>query len=535
MIKLNSKIIFLLFFCLFLISTYFYKDYGISLDEKFNRQYGIVNFKYILDFFNLAYPKNVDLSNILNLEGYFDNFYGAFFEIFNFIFVEIILNKKETNEIFHLRHLINHTFFLISLFSYYLILEDIFKNKIYSLLGVFFVYTSPRIFADSFYNGKDIIFLSFFIITFFFGIKLFKKINLKYIIFFSLFSALSINLRFVAIYLPFLFCIFLILDDKFKIKYFFLIFFLTIFFYYIITPFLWTNTLQNLYVIFSHSINFERMENFHTLFLGKQTKIQYLPDSYLPIIFFATSPIFLSCLGIIGFFFILQNVLKNLLNLDKSKLNNNLWKNDKEFKLLFCFTTLFIPIFFYYVFDSIIYSGWRHFFFLYPFFVIFALNVFLKISDKLKGNIIFIIIIILPLLENLNSLRKFHPYEFTFFNILFEKKANELFDIDYWGVANLYYLKKIIKSNPEKKIIKVANASLMDLELSSLLLDKTKKEKLIFLGQNYKEADYIISNFIYEVNIKYDNKYSIPKNFIKIDELKVGNIMINQLYKNINK
>ena len=102
--KLNSKIIYLFIFIFLCVSLLIYKDYGISIDEKWNRDYGIINFKFILDYFKLNYPEQFDFKNIENLNTYFDKFYGAFYEIINFIIVEIIFKKKTINEIYYLRH-----------------------------------------------------------------------------------------------------------------------------------------------------------------------------------------------------------------------------------------------------------------------------------------------------------------------------------------------------------------------------------------------------------------------------------------------
>ena len=47
----------------------------------------------------------------------------------------------------------------------------------------------------------------------------------------------------------------------------------------------------------------------------------------------------------------------------------------------------------------------------------------------------------------------------------------------------------------------------------------------------YDKADFIINNFQYETNPRYNKKYTIPKNFTKIFEIKRGNIIISETYK----
>ena len=53
----------------------------------------------------------------------------------------------------------------------------------------------------------------------------------------------------------------------------------------------------------------------------------------------------------------------------------------------------------------------------------------------------------------------------------------------------------------------------------------------MLLGQEYKNAKYIYSNNISEVNKKYNDKYNIPKDFFKIYEYKTEGIIIYAIYK----
>ena len=48
-------------------------------------------------------------------------------------------------------------------------------------------------------------------------------------------------------------------------------------------------------------------------------------------------------------------------------------------------------------------------------------------------------------------------------------------------------------------------------------------------------VDYIFTNYIYKSDKRYSNKNEIPKNFKKIKELKIGNVLIYTLYKAENK
>ena len=63
------------------------------------------------------------------------------------------------------------------------------------------------------------------------------------------------------------------------------------------------------------------------------------------------------------------------------------------------------------------------------------------------------------------------------------------------------------------------------------MLPANLKNKIIIAGQEYQNADFILNNNIFEINPKFDDKYSIPKTFEKYLSLKKGNILINEFYK----
>ena len=70
------------------------------------------------------------------------------------------------------------------------------------------------------------------------------------------------------------------------------------------------------------------------------------------------------------------------------------------------------------------------------------------------------------------------------------------------------------------------------LPLESLkLLDKRNSDKLQIIGQNYKDADYVYTNNVSEVDKNFNDKYKIPANFIKMDEFILDGIIVYQVFK----
>ena len=61
--------------------------------------------------------------------------------------------------------------------------------------------------------------------------------------------------------------------------------------------------------------------------------------------------------------------------------------------------------------------------------------IFKMFKNKIYKTFVFTIFIV-ALITNIVNLIKLHPYQNIYFNFLVEKRANELFEIDYWGLGN---------------------------------------------------------------------------------------------------
>jgi hypothetical protein len=216
---------------------------------------------------------------------------------------------------------------------------------------------------------------------------------------------------------------------------------------------------------------------------------------------------------------------------------SDIWKSEKEKFILFNFFLFFLPIFLIIIFNSTLYSGWRHLYFIYPSLIILSLSFFdfirIKYRNK-KINKALILLSLFVILNNFYLIVKFHPFQYIYFNLVFVNKADKLFELDYWGVANKHALQKLYQTDLNNRKILLGSASLVDLELTKKILKDEIKDKIILTGQNLKDVDYIFTNNYYGINHKYVKKYKIPQNYSIFLETKKGNITINQIYKKNN-
>ena len=129
------------------------------------------------------------------------------------------------------------------------------------------------------------------------------------------------------------------------------------------------------------------------------------------------------------------------------------------------------------------------------------------------------------------TLIKLHPFQNIYFNLLVEKKANNLFEIDYWGLGNAHSINKILNELNETERVSVKTASFSDLKYSRYIINNKKINNIDFTGTSEINSDYIFTNYTYESSPKFEKKYFIPENYKKVYTLKRGKIIINEIFK----
>ena len=541
-VYLNKKIVldylvpFFIFLIFFVIGLNVYKDYGISFDENLHRENGRLYYYFLKGFFiNLDLSEKVFVSDIKTAIQEFEFWHPVFFDMIVEFYIDL-KNITAIEEIFFIRHLFNFLFFLVACYFFYLILLKIFENKIYVYLGVLFLFFSPRIFSESFYNCKDIIFLSVTMVFIFFSIKFFEKKSYLNAILFGIFSALAFVIRLPAI--VYIFATYLMFflqtmdDEKFLIiNYKFLIISLltTIIFVYIFWPFLWIDPFNHL---FSY-LKFTRMiPNIQNYYLGEYFYYKDSPWHYNLIWIIVTIPISITIFFTIGFFKMLINAIKNLLLADQK--NHKFWKSKKEM-LDYYFLMITLLLFIIKIKFGVDYDGWRQIYFLYPFIVLIALNGVYYVNSKLKFNRIVNVIFLALFLELFFLtfwIYKYHPHQYVFFNPFFKNLVVGKMERDYWSVSNRSALEFIGKTDNRNKI-KIATISFASLENSLQIMNKNDRKKLLIV-RDLNHADYVIDSYRKEWN-KPSSFFNLFKTkFKKIYDLKIDDNVINSIYKREN-
>lgn len=527
-----------IFFSYFLIGLSIHKDYGINWDEQASRNYGFISGDYVLE---KILPENMydkifnEITNNkfkekiaekkapkLTDKNFKERAYGVTFEL-PAALLETILNINEKNDVYKFRHLLVFLVFFVSVIFFYKLCFLITKKTLISLLFTSLLVLHPRIFANSFYNSKDLVFLSYSIISIFYGFKILNKDNFKNFFLFSFSTALAFGLKIIGIFILYSFSMIYLFKKNFafKKKILNIIVFssLTLIFTYILWPYLWESPIYNFISAIELFTNYSWFSEIP--FGGKIITSDNLPWNYIPIFFIISTPFYILVIILFGLaIYIFQIVI---------------FIKKREFRLIlenfFILQIFLIPLFFSIINKSTLYDGWRHFFFMYPILLIVVINSFNSskfLGEKLYEKILIIFIVLGSLSQTIWNYKN-HPFQNNYFNKLFYDKPNTLFESDYWGISNKYLIDEMLKYKKEGKIYYRYETS--NFKLSLDILDKKTKERFIEYDDTSQTKEYFL--FILKRFKNFDEKtfQNLRENNKIISEVQVDGVIINGLYK----
>lgn len=526
-----------------IIGLSIYKDFGIGIEEHFQRKSGFYWLNYFLEFTNFDLLKNSaqekynqikTIANLVDIETHLN--YGILFD-FPMALFETIFNF-EGKSVFESRHLVNFLIFFISGIYFFKIIKIRFNNSLISLVGVSIYLLLPKSFGSSFFDSKDLFFLSILTINYYFYVKFEINRNKLNLFYFALFSAFSTSSRIFGLIVPISFIIiefFYLINAKslkrVKFTIIYLLFF--IFSLFIHWPYLWMLVADFNYYLEPFSVR----SDLKVLFDGFYYNSQNLPIIYIPKLIFFSTPILIVILFSLGFLYILKRIYIRIINIKSDDFKQDLWRGLKEKIDLFFLLNISIILFHYFSFYPNLYGGWRHYIFINFFISFFSVYGFYTSLNYLNINTKKIIYtIMLFFLSNLiYNLYKYHPYQSYYFNNLVDENSKINFQIDTQSLSRVDALEFILKNSQNKNKIFISTASWTPLEDAKYFIDKNNWNKLVFLGtSNTNNADYIYSNHFYEVDININNKYKIPSNFSILKELNIDGSRIYTIYKRTN-
>ncbi len=164
-------------------------DYGVAHDETTQRRIGYASLNYILGDEDAL------------IESHSDRYYGVAFEI-PLVAVERLLRLEDARAIYLSRHLLTHLFFLAGGFFAWLLAYRLFGSRLVALLAMLIFLLHPRMYAHSFFNSKDLPFLSMFMVALYLAHRAFRRDSVWAFALFGVGAGLLANIRIMGFMLP---------------------------------------------------------------------------------------------------------------------------------------------------------------------------------------------------------------------------------------------------------------------------------------------------------------------------------------------
>ncbi len=498
----------ILFILCVILSLFVYKDYGVAWDEFAQRDMGKVSYDYIT-------------THDRQLETYLERDHGTGFEI-PLIAIEKTLGLADSRDIYLMRHLVTHLFFLVGCFFGYVLCYRLFRNNLIACIGFLMFVFHPRIFAHSFFNTKDIPFLSMFLISLCFIQAAFDKNRWYWYALAGAACGYATGIRILGVILVCIVCVCLLIDIVSAIckknkagrtivnaTVFVVVFCLSL---YATFPTLWGSPLKSFVEVFESLSHFRWIGG--VLFGGELIMADNLPWTYIPVWVAITMPILWLALGITGILWLLTDFVKK----PKDFLLNTRQRNFVIY--IACFLAPILAIIF---FKSVVYDDWRHVYFVYPAFVLLSLYAVDKLF-KSKAMTMVLIAITVQFISVAYFIIKNHPNQQVYFNGLVSHKLEAIrysYDQDYWFCSMRQGLEYIL-ANDQRDPIRV-HCPLLDpklVEYNRAILPHDKRSRLTIA--NAGEADYIVVNFRDHIE---DYPYEVYY------EVRVNNSAVMRVYK----
>jgi hypothetical protein len=486
----------LLFLASLILGICVYQDYGVSWDEPAQRLIGRMNYNYVFHGND-------------SLFSFADKDYGAAFEL-PLMVMEKTFRLSDDSRVYPARHIATHIFFLFSVFCGYLLVLRLFGRQWLACLAFIMLAFAPRFYAHSFFNTKDIPFLSALLISF----TIFELASRRRQLFLFLLLGISAGyftgIRIMGI-VPAAFMSFFLLADVVicifrkqqamvptKRLLLFLLGFLICL--YAVFPFLWQHPIDG--------ISFCLQKMAHKEYAGKNLLMgQYIPTNalpwyYLPFWISVTIPPLWVFAGVGGIIFTAISFLKKPIYYLQSHHGRNL--------LLYamCFSA---PVTAVMLFHSVIYDEWRHLYFVYPSLVLLGIGCINRLSQARTLSVVMAACAI-QVLFVCGFMVSAHPFQQVYFNEAVPREREYLrknFEFDYWGASVKQALEHLLYTNPGK-ILKIVDPGFELYIKNNVAALPPADRARIQLGTE-ENSDFLITTYRYHPqDFEYPVYYSIP-------------------------
>ena len=405
-------------------------DYGVEIDGPQQRRNTQANLNYILG-----------QADSIDTVAYRDRVYGIAFEL-PLLLAERAPGLADYYHIHRLRLTLSHLFFIIGAFCCYRLACQLFGSRLIALAALLIYLLHPRIYAQSFFNPKDLPFLSMFSIALYLLERAWRRDTMGAFALLGIAVGLLVNLRIMGLLLLAAPLALRGLDGLFAegkaerkhigrtAGLFALAAGLTV---YALSPYAWTNPGD--YLTASLSLLVDDLDVFGQLFQGEWILSSQLPPHYNALWFSITTPPPILLLGLVGMAAAVAGGIRR---------PGAAWGNTRRRFQLLLVAAFLLPPLAAILLNSIQYDNWRHLYFVYvPFGLLAAgglhwLAAALARQGRWRAGMYGLGGLGLGLL--LLQMAQLHPLQYDYFNFLVDRTTPERlrtqYSMDYYRMAH---------------------------------------------------------------------------------------------------
>jgi hypothetical protein len=468
-----------------LLGLYVFRDYGLPWDEPVQRTLGRQAWRFAFEG-NPAYLSNPD------------RYYGVAFEMALFAAERLLGLEGQARDVFRMRHLLN----FLAFWGASLCLFDLARRRLGSsrlgLVAVLALLGSPRLFADAFYNTKDLAFLSFFVVGVFTLDRFVERPSVFRAVAHGLACAFATDIRLAGALLPAMTLLAFAVVERERDRSGRRARLATLGWFCAAAgagviafwPFLWADPVARFLA------SFRRMAHYpwdgEMLFAGRVVSASELPWSYVPVWIAVTTPLGLFPPFAVGAFQAARLLVarEGLPALGRARGGVLLvW--------------LLAPVALAIALRSVLYDGWRQLYFVYPAFVLLATAGLGSAWRTLRSRgasgwlrlpcVAVIAFFAIDMAATTAWMVRWHPHQNVYFNAAAgnAEQVSRRFELDYWGLGCRRLLEQILATDSRERIAIRAPAG--PCWHNVRLLPPVERRRLVPASAE-SEADYVVQH-----------------------------------------
>lgn len=481
------------------------RDYGMGWDEPAERLNAFVSAKYVaLRLVPSLAQRQPRLSEIPDLHQHRDADHGVLF-LLPLVGLEALWPGSDPAEWAYRRHLLGFWLFVAGAWAVYRLGAARLGNWRWGLVGAGLLVLSPRIFAEAFYNYKDVVFLSLFALAMLTLARLLRRPTAGRALLHAMACAAAIDVRTMGVLLPVLTMGFGVLEILYRpVRRRGLAGALGL---YLVAaaglvvlgwPYLWENPAGNFMVALRSFSQYTK--HMDLLYMGRFIPIQALPWHYAPVWIVITTPVPYAVMFVIG---LLATARAAALDGPRRWLRSAAARSD-----LLVLAWFFGPLLGVMLLHSVMYDGWRHLYFIYPAFVLIAARGLRALCNAWQrwyngagrwrpgavGAGVLLAALVLGTARVVQRMVAEHPFQYAYFSFLPGRVIEQNFECDYWGLSTRQGLQWLLAHDP-RPVISVTMDSLTatTLLINLKMLPPADRARLQFIsptGTDARVADY---------------------------------------------